>query len=389
MKSFRIRLAASLAVLSLALLASRAAGVFPTSGFDAPAASSAAAPTPAPKKVYICPPCGDEHDKVEYDKPGACPVCGMQLVEKAEAKKAEQQAAAHHEKARRLVEILVFPGVEIIDFGAPYEIFGQAGYEVATVAEKAGVIKTAMGLQITPDYTLDKAPVANVVLVPGGNVLDTQKSEAALSWLRERSEKAEVVMSVCNGAFILARSGLLDGLTATTTARLIDGFRAGAPKTTVVSDKRWVDNGKIITTAGLSSGMDGALHVIEKLNGKGAAQRVAVGIEYHWDSDGRWVRAQLADMALLDFYRAVDGWDCDALSHEGTTDRWEDRWRLRTSDSPESVVSSIAKTLHVDAKDGKFTLKDGKGARWNGTATAQPEKPGALLVTLRIERAHA
>jgi putative intracellular protease/amidase len=390
-KNFRVRLAASLATLALALLASRASGVFPTSGIDAPVASDAPAPAPAPAKKWVCTPCHDDHDKVEFDKPGSCPVCGMPLIEKSEAAKAEKQMLAAMKKTRKRAEILVFAGVEIIDFGAPYEILGQAGLEVATVAEKPDAIATAMGLKITPDYTLEKAPLADVIVVPGGGVLDTQQSPAVQKWLRERAEKAQVVLSVCNGAFILAKSGLLDGKSATTFAPLIEGLRAAAPKTNVVNDKRWVDNGKIVTSAGLSSGIDGALHVVEKLYGRGEAQRVAVGLEYHWDPEGRWVRAQLADRVLADFYRTVNGWDADVVAYEGTTDAWENRWRVRTSDSPAAVLDSIGKALNVPAKDGKFTLKDDKGGRWSGvaTATAAPDAPGALLVTLRIERAQA
>jgi putative intracellular protease/amidase len=387
MKNVRIRLAASLAVLSLALLASRAAGVFPSSGFDAPA--QADSPTPAPKKVYVCPPCGDDHDKVEYDKPGSCPVCGMALVEKAEVAKHEEHAAHHANDKRRRAEILVFPGVEIIDFGAPYEIFGQAGLEVATVAEKPGPFATSMGLKITPDFTLDKAPPAEIVLVPGGSVLETQQSPVVQKWLRERAEKAEVVISVCNGAFILSKAGLLDGKSATTFAPLIEGLRAASPKTKVVNDKRLVDNGKIVTTAGLSSGIDGALHVVEKLYGRGTAEKVAVNLEYNWDPEGRWVRAQLADMKLRDLYRAANDWDLDILIHEGTTTAWENRWRVRTKDAPDALVGAVAEALHVQAKDGRFTLKDDKGATWNGTATAKADAPGAVLLTIKIEKGRA
>src|SRR5262249_23931987 len=152
---------------------------------------------------------------------------------------------------------------------------------------------------------------------------------------------AEVVLSVCNGAFILAKSGLLDGLSATTFAPLIEGLKAAAPKTKVVSDQRFVDNGKVVTSAGLSSGIDGALHVVEKLYGKGTAQRVAVGLEYNWDPQGRWVRARLADRFLWDLYRAAGDRDREILSHEGTTTAWENRWRVRTKEPREKVLADV------------------------------------------------
>jgi hypothetical protein len=118
MRLTRPRLAAVLTVLAVVLLATRARGVFPSSPGDAPAEA---------KKLWVCPPCHDDHDKVEYDKPGSCPVCGMPLIEKSELAKAEAEMAAKmaasREQKRALV--LVFPGVEIIDFSGPYEILGS------------------------------------------------------------------------------------------------------------------------------------------------------------------------------------------------------------------------------------------------------------------------
>ncbi|HET9226023.1 MAG TPA: hypothetical protein VFR31_05110, partial [Thermoanaerobaculia bacterium] len=123
-----------------------------------------------------------------------------------------------------------------------------------------------------------------------------------------------------NGAFFLAKAGLLDGLEATTFAGLIDGLREAAPKARIVTDKRWVDNGKIITTAGLSSGIDGSLHVIEKLLGRGYAQRAALGMEYNWQPELNWARAALPDrMVRVD---TPSDLPVEPLLTQGTTDRW-------------------------------------------------------------------
>jgi putative intracellular protease/amidase len=378
-KITRLGVATTLCAAAVTLLATRAAGVFPSPGFDAPAE-----PASAPKKVWVCPPCHDAHDEKEYDAPGACPVCGMELIEKTQLAKAEAEMAARMapSRERRKAQILVFPGVEIIDFGAPYEIMGQAGFDVATVAEKPESFGTAMGLKITPDFALDKAPQANVIIVPGGDVTATQQSPAVQAWLKQRAEKAEVVMSVCNGAFILAKAGLLDGKSATTFAPLIEGLRAAAPKTTVVSDKRWVDNGKVVTTAGLSSGIDGAIHVVEKLLGRGRAQQLAVTLEYHWDPEGRWVRAQLADRPLRKLRGAAADWE--VVAYDGDTARWEGRWRVAGGDA-DAVLASVTRALGVEAKNGAFTMKDETGA-WKGETTAAKEGDGAVLVTVRIAR---
>ena len=128
---------------------------------------------------------------------------------------------------------------------------------------------------------------------------------AVQQWVRESAKNAEIVLSVCNGAFFLGRAGLLDGLEATTFAGLIDDLQKAAPKARVVRNKRYVDNGKIITSAGLSSGIDGSLHVIERLFGKGDAQVVATSLEYDWRPDGGYVRAMLADRHLRGAYDAA------------------------------------------------------------------------------------
>jgi putative intracellular protease/amidase len=107
-------------------------------------------------------------------------------------------------------------------------------------------------------------------------------------------------MSVCTGAFILAKAGLLDGLSATTVSGGIANLASAGNNIKVVYDKRYVDNGKIITTAGLSSGIDGSLYLVGKMMGKGVAQLVALGIEYDWDPEGKFVRAALADRYLPD-----------------------------------------------------------------------------------------
>jgi putative intracellular protease/amidase len=198
------------------------------------------------RKEFVCPPCNCGRDHEVFDKPGTCPACGMTLVEKGSA------AAPPGESARPGVRaaVLIFDGVQVIDFSAPYEVFGQAGYEVFTVAAEARPIVASMGLRVTPRYALAEAPAAQILLVPGGHVDEAQSDARVLDWIRAQARSATHVISVCNGAFILAATGLLDGLKATTFYDLIEALRSQAPKVTVVSDRRFVDNGKIITTAG-------------------------------------------------------------------------------------------------------------------------------------------
>jgi transcriptional regulator GlxA family with amidase domain len=139
-----------------------------------------------------------------------------------------------------------------------------------------------MGMTVIPRFSFTNAPAPDIVLLPGGDVEAHLRNPNVQDWIRKSAAQAEIVLSVCNGAFFLAKLGLLDGLTATTFHGLIDALKVAAPKCKVVSDQRFVDNGKIITSAGLSAGLDGALHVVERLNGLQAAEQVASNMEYHW-----------------------------------------------------------------------------------------------------------
>jgi copper(I)-binding protein/putative intracellular protease/amidase/DNA-directed RNA polymerase subunit RPC12/RpoP len=347
------------------------------------------------KAEYVCPPCGCDKDDQTFDAPGVCTSCGMRLVEKGSS--AARPVQPQPEAQRKQVAILIFDGVQIIDYTGPYEVFGQAGFNVFTVAEKSDPITTAMGMRVTPSFTFADSPEPNIVVIPGGNVLAPQSNPAVLKWIQDRAPKAEYVMSVCNGAYILARTGLLDGLTATTFHGLIDGLVAIAPKTKVVRDRRFVDNGKIITTAGLSSGIDGSMHVVSKILGRGRAQAIALNLEYNWQPDLNYARAALADMRMRFSYEGIDAM---SLSREGGTDQWENRWLVRSELSSASVLEQINKTLATDGKWAKVSSDNSSGATslwkfvdeqgrpWSGAATVQPlagEKNRHLMI-VRISR---
>jgi putative intracellular protease/amidase len=209
-----------------------------TAGLLMVAALAHAAPVGSSGGRYICPPCGIPCDTLVFGAPGVCPVCGMKLLAEAEA--AGQGPA---QPARKRVAIVVFNGAEILDFTGPYEMFGAAGCDVYLVAEAMDPVTTAMGMTVVPRYTFADAPQPDVLLVPGGGVRAAQKNEAVLHYIRETTAHAQNTMSVCNGAFILASTGLLDGLTATTTNGNIPLMATTFPRVKVVRDQRVVDNG--------------------------------------------------------------------------------------------------------------------------------------------------
>jgi copper(I)-binding protein/putative intracellular protease/amidase len=350
---------------------------------------------PIDKKEYVCPPCGCDKDKEVFDKAGACPTCGMGLVEKGSA--ASQPGSGQPDAERKKVAILIFNGVQIIDYTGPWEVFGQAGFEVFTIAQKPDPIITNFGMKVTPNHVFADSPKPDILLIPGGNVLEAQKDQPTLNWLRESAEKAEVVLSVCNGAYILAKAGLLNGLTATTTAPLIDGLAAAAPNIKVVYDKRYVDNGKVITTAGLSAGIDGSLHVISRLYGKGRAQAIALGMEYDWRPDSGFARAALADKRLR---FALNGLTRIPLNSEGDMDGWESHYLIKGVSSAAEAFEHINTTLKAEGKwirlavepakemTSFWTFTDEEGKPWNGRLDIQPAigDKDRLLVSLKIAR---
>ena len=189
---------------------------------------------------------------------------------------------------RRHVAILVFDQVEILDFAGPHEVFGVADevrggkdFHVSTVAAQPGPITTRHGLRILPTYTFADCPSPHLLVVPGGYGTRALVDDAAtIAWIRATAAAAELTMSVCTGAVLLGRAGLLDGLRATTHHECLDLLREHAPRTDVVGTERFVDNGRILTAAGISAGIDCALHVVQRLLGADAAADTARYMEY-------------------------------------------------------------------------------------------------------------
>lgn len=185
---------------------------------------------------------------------------------------------AKGETPMKTVAILLFEGVELLDFAGPAEVFIVANegksFRVVTVAASTQPLKTMGGVTITPDFTYFTAPQPDVLVIPGGNMQSV--GQEGRTWIKSAAKDAKIVMSVCFGAMLLADVGLLDGVEATTHHWGLNRLRQIAPKCTVVESKRLVDSGKIITTAGVTAGIDGALRVVQRLLGNEAARWTAV-----------------------------------------------------------------------------------------------------------------
>jgi transcriptional regulator GlxA family with amidase domain len=200
------------------------------------------------------------------------------------------------------VAFLIDNGATVIDFGGPWEVFQDAAegldadarlsrspFILYTVAPGAASIETEgnvdngriTGLEIVPDFTFDNAPTPGVVVIGAQSRADMP---AKLDWVREAARYADVVLSVCTGAFLLANTGLLDGLSATTHHAFYDEFERRFPRVNLIRARRFVDNGTFLCAGGLTSGVDGALHVVARYLGDDVAQRTADYMEH--DSTG-------------------------------------------------------------------------------------------------------
>lgn len=190
----------------------------------------------------------------------------------------------------RNMAILIFDEVEVLDFCGPFEVFSVAGrgenvnpFTVYTVAEKSGPVMARNHLSVNPRYTIVDCPQPDILLVPGGYGTRREMGNTTLiDWIKGRSQEAELVLSVCTGALMLAKAGLLEGLAATTHHSATELLREVAPNTTIHEGKRIVDNGRVIVSAGISAGIDMSLYVISKLLGKEQALKTAHHLEYDW-----------------------------------------------------------------------------------------------------------
>jgi len=315
---------------------------------------------------------------------------------------AAEPADAHSMSSKEAVPkvgILVFEGVQIIDFAGPYEVFGEAGYEVFTVGEHIEPLNANMNLTITPRYSFANAPTLDVLVTPGGNVGNSVLTDPVLEWITRTSAKTQHTLSVCNGAFFLAKAGLLKGLSATTYYGAIETLARALPDTKVVSDRRFVDNGHIITTAGLSSGIDGALHVVSKLSGRATAQMVALNMEYDWKEDSTYARASLADYPVRRIFGSHLRLELPATekakveSTQGDRNVWETRWMIETTRTPAAIAAALGAIiterggwtphgLRSDAgtHDGNGN-GNGAGAAAGARATASAGTTSALVAT--------
>ena len=198
-------------------------------------------------------------------------------------------------KKQWTVGILLFDDVEVLDFAGPFEVFSVAAYPdqatdapepkpflVKLVSESGEFVRARNGLKVQPDHGFDNAPCFDVLVVPGGPGARERElhNERVIRWISERMQDVELMTSVCTGALLLAKAGLLNGRRATTHWASYDRLEQEFPVVTVIRNVRFVDEGSIVTSGGISAGIDMAFHVVKRLVGLEIARTTAKRMEY-------------------------------------------------------------------------------------------------------------
>ena len=198
------------------------------------------------------------------------------------------------------VGILIFPAVEVLDFCGPYEVFSvtrldeerrreeSSPFEVHLVAQSGEPVVATGGLRVIPDATLETCPPLDILVVPGG--WGTRKeisNQRLLTWISERAKQVETLTSVCTGAMLLGQAGLLDGRRATTHWRSLDRMGQAFPAVTVEAKLHVVEDGDVLTSAGISAGIDMALRVVARYFGDAVGRATARHMEYPFPDDNR------------------------------------------------------------------------------------------------------
>jgi transcriptional regulator GlxA family with amidase domain len=196
------------------------------------------------------------------------------------------------------VGIYLFENVEVLDFAGPFEVFTtasrvilrrnpgkEAPFKVFTVAKTIATVQARAGLKTLPDFSINDCPRIDLLLIPGGVVDEEVRDERVIAWVRATAAAAQLTASVCTGAFILAKAGLLDQKRATTHWEDIDDLRSQFPEVQVQDGVRWVDEGQVVSSAGIAAGIDMSLHLVARLAGSELAAATARQMDVPYRGD--------------------------------------------------------------------------------------------------------
>jgi transcriptional regulator GlxA family with amidase domain len=205
---------------------------------------------------------------------------------------------------RQRVGILIFDGIEVLDFCGPFEVFSvtrlneekrredSSPFEVVLVAQKAESVTTTGGMSVLPHYTFENCPLLDIFVVPGGwGTREQMGNPVLLEWLCGRAAQVRLLAAVCTGSMLLGAAGLLDGYRATTHWRSLDWMRDSFPSVTVDSGRHFIEDGRRWTSAGISAGIDMSLKIVAHCHGEAVARATAKHMEYPYpETDQRRIQ---------------------------------------------------------------------------------------------------
>ena len=188
------------------------------------------------------------------------------------------------------VGIYIYDEAEVLDFSGPFEVFSTATrmhedegpFTVFLVGETGGTVGARAGYQVIPDYGFHDCPEIDVLIVVGGVHIDEMKKLRVAAWIAERAQRASQVASICTGAFLLAQAGVKTTGRVTTHWDDIADLRNLFPELEVIENRRWVDDGDVVTSGGISAGIDMSLYLVSKLASPELAEKTARQMEFDW-----------------------------------------------------------------------------------------------------------
>ncbi len=209
------------------------------------------------------------------------------LVGAAQTKQ-DELPALKSDNDKIILGMVVFDGFQLLDVFGPLEMFGSLRdkVQILLIGERPGLAKSSAGPSVIIDCTFEEVKTLDILMIPGGGGTRREvNNEPFLNDFKKLAERTPHVASICTGAALLAKTGLIDGLKATTNKRAFKWATSQSAKVTWVKEARWVEDGKFFTSSGISAGTDMALALIQKLYGRDTAIRIANGAEYEWNED--------------------------------------------------------------------------------------------------------
>ena len=197
------------------------------------------------------------------------------------------QTLKPHKGGKKVVGVVLYPGFEVLDVFGPVEMWANVpDFKVILIAQKLGAVKSAQGVSVVADFDFETAPPLDIMMVPGGIGTYAELGNSVfLDYLRKQDQTTEYTTSVCTGSALLAKAGLLKGRRATSNKKFFSLAVKQDPSVTWIKQARWVEDGKMITSSGVSAGTDMALGLVAKIYGKDRARTLADVLEYQWSDD--------------------------------------------------------------------------------------------------------